>query len=247
MPLDTGRIKLQFNGNDIKRAVEYAIVGIESSREDAAKRQQVAGNMDQGFRSQVTSGGHLDALADVIAQVFIDSGINKEEIHFGKRGVELPGFFRPEKSWDIVVVREEKLIAAIELKSIWSSYGNNMNNRTEEAIGSGFDFQTACRYDLYNHSTPWLGYVFVIRDDVKIHTSTKFRQPHFPVDREYQETGYLERSIVSCRRLMTERVYDRVFYALVDPAKMKMIEPASDMTWLKFEAAIRGRVAEALA
>lgn len=238
---------MQSNNGGMKQKIEYALVGIESFREGAAKRQQASGNVDQGLRGQVTSGGHLDALAKAIARVFIDAGIRENEIHLGKRGVELPGFFRPEKSWDIVVIRDEQLVAAIELKSIWSSYGNNMNNRAEEALGSGFDFQTACRYGLFNHSTPWLGYVFVIRDDNKIHRPTMFREPHFPVDSEYQGTGYLERSIVSCRRLMTERVYDRVFYAMMNPETRKMIEPAADMTWDKFEAAIRGKVAETLA
>lgn len=247
MLLDLRRIKLQSDTGSSRQAIEYAVIEIESARKDAAARQEEAGNSDQGFRSQVTSGGHLGSLERSIAQVFLDAGIKENEIYAGKSGVELPGYFRPEKSWDIVVIREKQLIAAIELKSIWSSYGNNMNNRTEEALGSGFDFQTARKYSLFNSSTPWLGYVFIMRDDAKIHSSTRFKQPHFSVDADYQETGYLERSVVSCRRLMSERVYDRVFYALFDPANKVMSEPANDMTWAKFEAAIKGKVAEALA
>ena len=240
------RIELQSDEKSIKQRIEYAIVNIETMREEAARKQLEEGGSDQGLRSQVTSGAHLNALAETIAEVFIDAGIDKEGIYL-KRGVELPGFFRPEKSWDIVVVHKGKLIAAIELKSIWSSYGNNMNNRAEEAIGSGFDFHAARKYDLFNQSTPWLGYVFIIKDDERIHTPTRFRQPHFPVDADYQGTGYLERSIVFCRRLMTERVYDRVFYALFSSEKSELIEPAEDMTWDKFAAAIRGKASEALA
>jgi hypothetical protein len=58
----------------------------------------------------------------------------------------LPGFFRPTKLWDMLVIHEGKLIAAIELKSqVGPSFGNNFNNRTEEAIGNAHDLWTAYR------------------------------------------------------------------------------------------------------
>lgn len=232
---------------DTQSRMEYAIIQIESSRNDASRRQAQSGGSDQGLRSQVTSGGHLDPLAELITDVFIDAGLNREEVFRGKRDVILPGYYRPEKSWDIVAMHEGKLVAAIELKSIWSSYGNNMNNRTEEAVGSGYDLRTASKYDLLGCSVPWVGYVFVIRDDPAIHTVTRFYEPHFSVDSVYEDTGYLERSIATCRRLMVERVYDRVFYAMYIPESGTIQEPAQDMSWAKFEAAIRGKVAESLA
>lgn len=52
--------------------------------------------------------------------------------------MELPGFFRPTKKWDLLVVREGQLLVALEAKSqTGPSFGNNFNNRTEEAIGTG--------------------------------------------------------------------------------------------------------------
>ena len=66
--------------------------------------------------------------------------------YFSRVSVELPGFFRPTKEWDIVVVSDNNLIAAIELKSqIGPSFGNNFNNRTEEALGTAMDIWTAYR------------------------------------------------------------------------------------------------------
>ncbi|WP_430626426.1 PaeR7I family type II restriction endonuclease [Sulfobacillus thermotolerans] len=55
--------------------------------------------------------------------------------------LELPGFYRPAKQWDLVVVRHhpsgvKRLVATIEVKSHVGSFSNNFNNRTEEAMGS---------------------------------------------------------------------------------------------------------------
>lgn len=230
-----------------KLRFEYAVMDIEASRNGAELRQNEAGRSDQGRRTQVTSGGHMDALVDCISQVFIDAGLPEEDIFTDRSTVELPGFFRPEKSWDIVVVHEGSLVAAIELKSIWSSYGNNMNNRTEEAVGSGYDFRAANKYGLFGDSVPWLGYVFIIREDDAIYRPNRFKEPHYQVDQDFLGTGYLDRSLITCRRLMCERVYDRVCYAVSNTETGEVIEPAEDMTWAKFAAAIRGKVAEVLA
>ena len=224
----------------------YAVVGIESSREDAAARQASLGHSDAGLRGQVTSGGHLDPLAYVIRDVLVDAGLNEEDICIKKK-LELPGYFRPEKKWDLLAFHNGELVIAIELKSIWSSYGNNMNNRAEEAIGSGYDFRLANKYDLMGNSVPWLGYVFVIKDDPSILTPKSSKRPHFAVDKSFEGASYLERSVLTCRRLVAERVYDRAFYAVCNPETLTMDEPAADMTWAKFEAALRGKVSEALA
>ena len=68
----------------------------------------------------------------------------EESFIFRKKRLQLPGFFRPTKEWDLVVVKNGHLIAAIEAKSqVGPSFGNNFNNRTEEAMGSALDIWTA--------------------------------------------------------------------------------------------------------
>ena len=54
--------------------------------------------------------------------------------------VEIPGWYRPEKKWDLLVVADNKLLAGIEFKSQVGSFGNNYNNRTEEAIAQRFGY-----------------------------------------------------------------------------------------------------------
>ena len=58
----------------------------------------------------------------------------------------LPGFFRAAKLWDLVVINDGQLIAALEFKSqAGPSLGNNFNNRAEEAIRSAHDLRMAWR------------------------------------------------------------------------------------------------------
>lgn len=87
----------------------------------------------------------MDGFSGTITKLLMQTGINEKEIH-QRVSVELPGFFRPTKEWDIVVVADGNLVAAIELKSqIGPSFSNNFNNRTEEALGTAMDIWTAYR------------------------------------------------------------------------------------------------------
>ena len=71
---------------------------------------------------------------------------------------ELPGWFRAEKDWDLLVVVAKCLFAAIEFKSqVGPSFGNNFNNRTEEALGNAADLWAAFREGAFQPSQrPWL-------------------------------------------------------------------------------------------
>lgn len=103
--------------------------------------------------------GFIGLLKDLISAVGIP-----EQCVFSKKGDELPGFFRPTKEWDLLVVRDKKLLAAIEAKSqVGPSFGNNFNNRTEEAMGSALDVWTAFRERAYLASPqPFVGYLFML-------------------------------------------------------------------------------------
>lgn len=85
-----------------------------------------------------------------------------------RAGVELPGYYRPTKKWDLVVFSRNRLVAAIELKSqVGPSFGNNFNNRTEEAIGNAVDVWRAYEEGTFGAVRPWLGYVFLLEETGK--------------------------------------------------------------------------------
>jgi hypothetical protein len=172
------------------------------------KKQEAGGKADQGLRSAVTGGAQMDGFIDLFTELVTQAGIPRECI-FRKRAVELPGFFRPTKEWDLLVVRERILIAAIEAKSqVGPSFGNNFNNRTEEAIGSALDLWTAFREKAYLDSPqPFLGYFFMLEDCDASNRPVAVQEPHFKVFPEFVGASYLRRYELFCRKLVLERHY----------------------------------------
>lgn len=103
-------------------------------------------------------------MANLITRFFVEAGYPASSIRVN-RGVDLPGYFRPSKQWDVVVGINGVLVAAFELQALGGpSFGNNANNRIEEALGSSMCLRRAALSDLYPGEPPWLGYLFVMED-----------------------------------------------------------------------------------
>ncbi len=177
-----------------------------------------------------------------------ESGLPASSIR-RNNGVELPGYYRPEKRWDVVAIHGGVVVVAIEFKSILGSYGNNMNNRVEEALGNATDLLEAAETGLLGLKPPWLGYVFLMQDEPASSSPVGVRQTHFSVDEEFRNSSYQQRAITMCRRLVLRRLYNAAWFVTGDGGTTPdcIREPASDLSWAKFEAAIRGRVNEMLA
>ena len=95
------------------------------------------GLLDKGERASVTGGKNMDGFIDFVVDLVKANGLQYASIHQQRALLTLPGYFRPTKLWDLLVLNHGRLLAAIELKSqVGPSFGNNFNNRTEEAIGS---------------------------------------------------------------------------------------------------------------
>ena len=106
-----------------------------------------------------------------------------------RNDIELPGWYRPEKKWDLLVVADGKLLAGIEFKSQVGSFGNNYNNRTEEAIGSATDIWAAYREGAFKPSArPWLGYLMLLEEAPGSVTPVRAREPHFKVFPEFKRS-----------------------------------------------------------
>jgi hypothetical protein len=150
----------------------------------------------------------MDGFRDLVRDLLIEAGIPEPSIFRG-RGVELPGFYRPEKRWDLLVVAEGKLLATIELKSQVGSFGNNHNNRTEEAIGNAVDLRTAYRDGAFKPSPdPWAGYMVLLEDAPKSQRPVRVKEPHFAIFEEFHGASYAQRYELLLLRLVRERLYD---------------------------------------
>jgi len=158
-------------------------------------------------RSAVTGGKQLDKFLDLLSLVAMDIGIPKECIYL--KGNHITGYFRPTKDWDLLIISpNNKLIAVIELKSQVGSFGNNFNNRTEEALGSAVDLWTAYRENAFQHQiAPWLGYLMLVEKSEKSIKPVRVNEPHFKVFPEFLGCSYLDRYKLLCQKLMLERHY----------------------------------------
>jgi len=190
----------------------------------------------------------MDGFINLLADLVVAAGVGREEIFYHKR-VELPGFYRPTKEWDLLVVHDGLLLVAVEAKShVGPSFGNNFNNRTEEAMGSALDIWTAYREGAFVGSPqPWLGYLLLLEDCDKSRSPVKVREPHFSVFREFRDTSYAGRYELFCRKLVRERQYSASAF-LTSRAQLgvkgEYEEPASD---LSFDALARSLVAHVAA
>lgn len=177
----------------------------------------------------------MDGFSRKIARLLTEVGIKEKDI-FQRVSVELPGFYRPTKEWDIVVVVDGNLVAAIELKSqIGPSFGNNFNNRTEEALGTALDIWTAYREGAFHSSpAPWLGYLLLLEDCSESRRPVGVREPHFLVFPEFREASYSQRYELFCRKLVRERQYNSVCFIIAGHEKVDSLqnydEPAEDLS-----------------
>jgi len=179
--------------------------------------------------SGVRSGKTLDEFIQLLTWVVQSNGLPEARVVHG-RAAQVPGFFRPSKTWDMLILNENTLIAAIELKSIADSFGKNANNRTEEALGSGLDLKEAFAEDAFEGlNSAFSGYILVVEDCKQTATNVKIQMKNFramtefmayPEDRDAKYVrgsngsfpsidgvSYLKRFDILCKHLMKKKLY----------------------------------------
>jgi len=219
--------------SELRNAVKYFWLtrNQQSNRPDAADR-------DRGARGAVTGGKQMNGFIRVVRDMLIASKVPEACIAVDKR-VELPGWFRAEKKWDLVIVHENELLGAIEFKSqIGPSFGNNFNNRTEEALGSATDIWAAYREGAFKPSSrPFLGYFMLLEDCARSRAPVKVSAPHFPVFPEFNGASYRQRYSILVEKLLRERLYDGACLMLSTAETGpdgEYSEPNPELTFAKF-------------
>jgi type II restriction enzyme len=233
---------------DYERKAREAVRIFWRSREAARQRQMKSGKADQGERAGVTSGKNMDGFLALMLEIVKANGLIDAEIIRNRTMLTLPGYFRPTKLWDLLVIYKGELIAAIELKSqVGPSFGNNFNNRTEEAIGTAHDLWTAYREGAFGQQPrPFVGWLMMVEDAPKSRTPVRDFSPHFPVFEEFKGASYLQRYGLLCRRLVQEQLYTTaaVITAPRNAGDTGEFAELSPMTSLRtFVTALAGHVA----
>lgn len=199
---------------DIRKATDKAIREFWETKKRQSRKSE-----DSSSRGAVTAGKQMDGFLALLRDACIAVGVPDSCIY--DRNNYIPGFFRSSKDWDFLIITpSNKLLSAIELKSQVGSYGNNFNNRTEEAIGNATDFWTAYREKQFlTVGTPWLGYFMLIGEDKKSTAAVKNYANHFPVLPEFEGASYVDRYEILCNKLMTERLYTSACLLLTKDSK----------------------------
>jgi len=194
---------------DYERKAREAVQAFWGNREAARQKQTESGRADQGERAGVTAGKNMDGFIALILDIIHANGLAHANIHQKRAVLTLPGFFRPTKLWDLLVIHKGELIAAIELKSqVGPSFGNNFNNRTEEAIGTAHDLWTAYREGAFGKQPrPFIGWLMLVEDASESRSPVRDNSPHFPVFEEFKGASYLKRYDLLCQKLTQEQLY----------------------------------------
>lgn len=223
---------------------EDAVAAYWEGKQTQLAASAIAGAKGAGTAGSVRGGDHFNSIAALLAKFFVDAGYPPESIRVRRSDrLELPGYYRPQKQWDVVIVHRGTLVAAFELKALGGpSFGNNYNNRIEEALGSAVDLRRAALADLYPGEKPWLGYFFIMEDHEKSRKPVQPAAGALPVENVWRERSYQERFEIFCERLLAERLYDSVCYITSSRENPRPAEPCRELDWQHFSAAINARI-----
>lgn len=206
-----------------------------------------SGTKDAGNRGAVTGGKHADGFVSLIAVIVRDAGLAAADIHVAEKLPRtLPGYFRPTKEWDVVVTCGNDLVAVVEVKSQVGSFGNNFNNRVEEALGNATDFWTAYREGIFAPSgKPWLGYLFMLEEHpASLRSTRRIALKPFGIDPEFQELSYANRYEKVCQRLVRERLYDAACFftsTATDGLRGRFRQPSDELGIRNFAISLSAR------
>jgi len=232
---------------DYETKARKAVKAFWKNRAKAKRKQSASGVTDQGERSGVTAGKNMDGFVTLIRDIIKANGLPNAQVHQKRAMLTLPGYYRPTKLWDILVLHKGELVAAIELKSqVGPSFGNNFNNRTEEAIGTAHDFWTAYREGAFGKQPrPFVGWLMLAEDAPESRAPVKDSSPHFEIFKAFKGASYLKRYDILCQKLVQEQLYTTASVITAPRTSLKTGDYAelSSMTSLRtFVTSLAGHI-----
>jgi len=226
----------------------------------SSRSTATVGRSQGGARDSVVGGKNMDGFAELVSEVAQHSGLPAESILTRSRDVVLPGFFRATKNWDVLVIHERRLLAVFEFKSQVGSFGNNLNNRSEEVIGSAADLWVAHHHRAFGDGPhrprssqvgevdpdpallnpallgdprpPFLGWLMLLEDCEKSNAPVKVLEPNYKVFDEFRSASYAQRYRILCERLVERQLYASAAVELT-PRDSRAHRALSDVTSLR--------------
>jgi hypothetical protein len=190
----------------------------------------------------------MSGFCQIVTKLLTDNGLSSVQVMIDHQ-LELPGYFRPTKMWDMLILHNGSLLAALEFKSQRGpSFSNNFNNRAEESVGIAHDLWTANREKAFGETPqrPWLGWLMLLEDCDESNKPVDVNEPHFPIFPEFRDASYAKRYELLLRKLRLERLYDGTSLLLASELgglEGKYTEPAKDLRIESFLAGLVGHIA----
>jgi len=103
MPLDLVRYE---------EKARQAVKAFWATREAASQKNLQSGRADQGGRGGVTGGKNMNGFLAFMFDIIRANGLAGADIYQQRSMLTLPGYFRPRKQWDLLVMYRGELIAA---------------------------------------------------------------------------------------------------------------------------------------
>ncbi len=102
---------LDLSGTDalLKKAVAHYWKTLD---QQASKQKD--GDADRGRRSSVTGGKQMDGFCTLIQHLLRNNGLKDGHIYLESK-LGLPGFFRPRKEWDMLVLYDGTVLGRDEI------------------------------------------------------------------------------------------------------------------------------------
>ncbi|GAA2627219.1 hypothetical protein Adu01nite_58960 [Paractinoplanes durhamensis] len=206
-------------------------------RNAQAASSVASGQAQQGRRSSVTGGRHLDAINQLVVDEVHGTGTAGLEVRTN-RAATLAGYYRSSKSWDLVVLKDEVPVLAVEYKSMSGSEGKNLNNRADEIFGMAEDARQA---ELRGILPPRMrrAYVFIMGANEDSTRPVGVGNPLGNPDEEFQGASYLQRMAIMCRRMRESGLFHMAWAVAVEENPFNWYEPDSSVGWARFAADIR--------
>jgi hypothetical protein len=231
----------------LQTQLREAVKHFWATRQQQSVRQGAeTGTRDAGERSAVTAGAQMDGFVNLVRDLLCNNGLSGASVYC-ERSLEVPGWYRPEKKWDLLIVLEGRLLGGIEFKSqVGPSFGNNYNNRTEEALGSATDLWAAYREGAFAPSNrPWLGYFMLLEDAPGSTVPVAVREPHYRVFPEFKGSSYAKRYEILLTKMVRERLYDAACLIMSDreqQATGAFSEPCAELSFENFVTSLVAKV-----
>jgi type II restriction enzyme len=98
------------NTVDYQQQARDAIRAFWGNRHAALEKQKALGRVDAGTRGAVTAGNNLDGFRALFLELVRANGLGHADVYTDKGTVVLPGYFRPTKQWDTLIMVGTRLV-----------------------------------------------------------------------------------------------------------------------------------------